>query len=1206
MVNVTTVTLTNGVPVAPSGTVSTLDNLIGTAGAPIASVQTVQGISGGVAVKVDGSGVTQPVSGSITATISSGTVTASQGSPPWTMRPDGTLWALTGASANVNVTNTVSVGGTLTVQQSTAANLQATVTGTVAVSSGTVTANQGGAPWSMKPDGSVWALSGTSANVNITNASMTVSGTVGISGTVNASCTQNATWTVQPGNTQNTTAWLVTGTGGTFPITAASLPLPANAATVGNQPSNISLAAATASQTGNLALGTVVSANPTYVNNTINALSLDTSGALRVNVIAGSGGGGTSSSFGAAFPSTGTAIGVKDSTGTNMTNLKVNASNALVVDGSAVTQPVSGTFWQATQPISAASLPLPAGAATAANQTNGSQLVGITAGGNTATVSVAGALKVDGSAVTQPVSGTFWQTTQPVSGTFWQATQPVSGTVTSNQGGAPWTVRPDGTVWTLTGTSANVNVSNSSLAVTGTFWQATQPVSIAAAVTVAQATASSLNATVRLQDGSGNAITSDTRGSERPLSVQILDGAGNQVTTFGGSGGTASNFGSAFPTAGTAAGAQYLSSPPTLTNGQMNGLLLDSTGNLKVAVTGAGSGGTSAVDESSFTAGTSAFTPSGGFYQTTATANALTTGQVGLWQMTAQRAGFVNLRNSSGTELGGTATPLRDAPDGTIWALTGTSANVNVTNTVAVSGTFWQTTQPVSGTVTSNQGGAPWTVKPDGTGWAMTSTSANVNVTNASLAVTGTFWQATQPVSGTVTANQGTSPWLSRINDGTNSAAIKAASTAAVAADPALVVAVSPNNSVAVTGTFWQATQPVSGSVSITGTANVNVTNASIPVTGTFWQTTQPISAASLPLPSGAATSANQPTAAAAASTSSGQAGNVAMGFTTTGAPTYVTAQTNPLSLTTAGALRVDGSAVTQPVSGTFWQATQPVSGTVSISGTVGVTQSTSPWVVSLTSTTITGTVACTQSGPWNIGSITTLPALPANQSVNVAQINGITPLMGNGVTGTGSQRVTIASDNTAFTVNAAQSGPWNITNVSGTVSLPTGAATAANQTNVQTTSTQNQTTPGSLILTGAEYNSAPTAIVSGNTSPLMMDTRGQLRVTNSLRASKGYQYSTITVATAQTIVTAGGANNFRDVYSIVITNTSATSVTVLINDGTNNVMTLSAPAGDTRGFTVTADSAVPQAATNLAWTATVSSAVSSVLITVLYVTNQL
>lgn len=70
---------------------------------------------------------------------------------------------------------------------------------------------------------------------------------------------------------------------------------------------------------------------------------------------------------------------------------------------------------------------------------------------NTATVTAGGALKVDGSATTQPVSGTvtanqggtwtvtgaggtfpvtgtFWQATQPVSGTFWQATQPVSGT----------------------------------------------------------------------------------------------------------------------------------------------------------------------------------------------------------------------------------------------------------------------------------------------------------------------------------------------------------------------------------------------------------------------------------------------------------------------------------------------------------------------------------------------------------------------------------------------------------------------------------------------------------------------------------------------------------------------------------------------------------------------------------------------------------
>lgn len=77
-------------------------------------------------------------------------------------------------------------------------------------------------------------------------------------------------------------------------------------------------------------------------------------------------------------------------------------------------------------------------------------------------------------------------------------------------------------------------------------------------------------------------------------------------------------------------------------------------------------------------------------------------------------------------------------------------------------------------------------------------------VTNAELRATPV------PVSGTVTANIGTSGSLAlnstltggtaktRITDGTNDAAVKAASTAAVAADKALVVAVSPNNYVGI------------------------------------------------------------------------------------------------------------------------------------------------------------------------------------------------------------------------------------------------------------------------------------------------------------------------------------------------------------------------------------------------------------------------
>lgn len=41
--------------------------------------------------------------------------------------------------------------------------------------------------------------------------------------------------------------------------------------------------------------------------------------------------------------------------------------------------------------------------------------------------------------------------------------------------------------------------------------------------------------------------------------------------------------------------------------------------------------------------------------------------------------------------------------------------------------------------------------------------------------------------------------------------------------------------------------------------------------------------------------------------------------------------------------------------------------------------------------------------------------ALPANQSVNESQINGVTPLMNNGSSGTGSQRFNVANDNSAI-----------------------------------------------------------------------------------------------------------------------------------------------------------------------------------------------
>ena len=67
--------------------------------------------------------------------------------------------------------------------------------------------------------------------------------------------------------------------------------------------------------------------------------------------------------------------------------------------------------------------------------------------------------------------------------------------------------------------------------------------------------------------------------------AQVAPGTGGGG---GGGGGTSSSFSSAFPSTGTAVGAKYVSSPPTLTNGQMNPLFTDVNGNLLVDVAAGG------------------------------------------------------------------------------------------------------------------------------------------------------------------------------------------------------------------------------------------------------------------------------------------------------------------------------------------------------------------------------------------------------------------------------------------------------------------------------------------------------------------------------------------------------------------------------------------------------------------------------------------
>lgn len=350
-----------------------------------------------------------------------------------------------------------------------------------------------------------------------------------------------------------------------------------------------------------------------------------------------------------------------------------------------------------------------------------------------------------------------------------------------------------------------------------------------------------------------------------------------------------------------------------------------------------------------------------------------------------------------------------------------------------------------------------------------------------------------------------------------------------------------------------------------------------------------------------------------------------------------------------ATAVKVDGSAVTQPVSGTFWQATQPVSGTVTAnagtnlntsalalesggnlddidaaldasviaqeattSGTKGITAYGAVTTSKPTYTTAKSDALSLDTNgllrvslvdtPANTNKFLVTPdsvALPANQSVNVSQINGVTPLMGNGVTGTGSQRVTIASDNTAFAVNATlQAGANTIGAISNT------SFTASNTAGDVASGSSDS---GNPVKQGAvAHTAAPTAVTDGQRVNLIADKVGKQVVVGSIRDLKGNQFTTITSSTSETTVVTQVASTFLDVYGCIIENTSATASKVTFKDSTAGTtqFEIYVPAGDTRGFMLPESGAFKQTTVNTNWTATCGTSVASIVISMLYVKN--
>jgi len=110
-------------------------------------------------------------------------------------------------------------------------------------------------------------------------------------------------------------------------------------------------------------------------------------------------------------------------------------------------------------------------------------------------------------------------------------------------------------------------------------------------------------------------------------------------------------------------GAIATAAPPTFSEGEIVNFTCDLNGNLRISGGGGGGGGESSTDESVFSAGISSITTAAGVFNDGL--SVLSSGQRAAARITAYRALHGNLRNSSGSEIGVLAAPIRVDPTGT-------------------------------------------------------------------------------------------------------------------------------------------------------------------------------------------------------------------------------------------------------------------------------------------------------------------------------------------------------------------------------------------------------------------------------------------------------------------------------------------------------------------------------------------------------------
>jgi hypothetical protein len=627
--------------------------------------------------------------------------------------------------------------------------------------------------------------------------------------------------------------------------------------------------------------------------------------------------------------------------------------------------PVSGTFWQTTQPVSLTSSPLPSGASTSALQTAGNVSLG-SIDGKLPTL-ISGRVPVDiGSSIS---IGSSIEISNDVGNPI-----PVSGTVAIS--------------------NSSVEIANdvgNPIPVSGTFFQATQPISAAslplpsgAATSVNQTTA---NTSLSSIDGKLPALVSgrlpvDTGASGgltdaqlRAAPVPVTGGLTDSQLRATPVSASASSL--PLPT-GAATSANQATSNSSLSSidGKLTGVATDATlaqvrdaikAQIDVAATlWTDNSGAYYVRRDLVNEGTGVITvtftdPSGASATPGAGLRPLSTTDRDITQTlfdaTAGGTGY-----SSGDILARilvidvNATPVVTSaiwvnltsgavistPTGGTYERADETIGARQVGTWSVSGPLTDTqlrasAVPVSGPLTDAQIRAS----------ALATTALTDTQLRASaVPVSGAFFQATQPISA---------------------AALPLPSGAATETTLSALNAKTPSSPATENGNLASILGRLPANLTVTSTRLlVDGSGVTQPVSGTFWQATQPISAAALPLPSGAATSANQTTA------------NTSLGSIDGKLPSLVSGRIPVDTGSSGGLTDTQLRATPVPVSGTFFQTTQPISA-ASLPLPSGAASAANQAIISTT----LGTLALESGG--NLASI--LGRLPANLTVSSTRL---------------------------------------------------------------------------------------------------------------------------------------------------------------------------------------------------------------------------